>query len=489
MLAPWVVDELKTADLGDKRLDERFARVLDALAARPTASIPAACGGYKEMTAAYRFFDNDKATFKSVLKPHRESTLERIAAQPIVIIAQDTTEIDLTRPDQQVAGAGPLDGGPRRGVLLHELHAFTPDGTPLGTVDAVPWTRDDEPLAPSPESKRNRKKTPIEEKESCRWLDTIDKCRDVARESPNTQVVAVADSEADIFELLVTAQADPHEIDWIVRACHNRALVPDENRAESAEPAEKLLWESVASAPVLFTQTISVRGRKPKVSCETRGRRQARQPRKTEVEVRAATVTLRPPWRADRKLPPVTLNVVLVREIDPPDGEEPVEWLLLTNLPIKDAEQVRLIVQYYCIRWLIEIYFRTLKSGCRVEDRLFEHIDRLLPCLAAYMIVAWRTLYVCRLGRSCPDVSCEAVFEPAEWKSVYRVVRRKALPAAPPTLAEMVRMVAQLGGYVNRKRKDPPGPQTVWLGLQRTHDLAYCWQLFGPDAQPTDEDV
>ena len=130
---------------------------------------------------------------------------------------------------------------------------------------------------------------------------------------------------------------------------------------------------------------------------------------------------------------------------------------------------------------MIEVFFRTLKSGCRVEERLFEHIDRLLPCLAAYLIVAWRTLYVCRLGRSCPDVSCEAVFEPAEWKSVCRVVRGE-VPSKPPTLSEMVKMVAQLGGYVNRKRNDPPGPQTIWLGLQRAHDLALCWQLFGPDA-------
>ncbi len=125
-----------------------------------------------------------------------------------------------------------------------------------------------------------------------------------------------------------------------------------------------------------------------------------------------------------------------------------------------------------------------LKSGCRVEERLFEHLDRLLTCLAIYMIVAWRTLYVCRLGRSCPEISCEAVFEPAEWKSVWKVVRREDPPAEPPALGVFVRMVAQLGGYVNRKRDDPPGPQTVWIGLQRMHDFATCWLLFGPDAQP-----
>ena len=196
----------------------------------------------------------------------------------------------------------------------------------------------------------------------------------------------------------------------------------------------------------------------------------------------AACVTLRPPWRHDRKLPEVPVNVVLVQEIDAPANEPAVEWILLTSLPIDELEQVREVVQDYCVRWMIEVFFRVLKSGCRVEARRFEHIDRLLPCLAVYLIVTWRTLYVCRLGREFPDMSCEAIFEPAEWKSVYQIVRREPPPKRPPTLSQMVRLVAQLGGYVNRKRKDPPGPQTVWLGLQRTHDIALCWQTFGPEA-------
>lgn len=196
----------------------------------------------------------------------------------------------------------------------------------------------------------------------------------------------------------------------------------------------------------------------------------------------AARVTLRPPWRPDRKLPEVCVNVVLVREIDPPVDDVPVEWVLLTSLPIDDAEQVRQVIQGYGSRWMIEILFRTLKSGCAIEDRRFEHVDRFLPCLAVYLIVTWRTLYVCRLGRAFPDISCEAIFEPAEWKAVCQVVRRQPPPPKPPRLSEMVAMVAQLGGDVNRKRPDPPGPQTVWLGLQRVHDMALCRQLFGPEA-------
>jgi hypothetical protein len=483
MLAPWVMDEMKTVDLKDKRLNDRLGEVLSQLAGQPTASIPGACGGYAETAAAYRLFDNKKVHFENVLQPHIDATRGRVADQPVVVLAQDTSEIDLTRPEQQVAGAGPLDGGSRRGVFLHPLHAFTPDGTPLGTLHAVVWARSDDPPPSKAERSALRKQTPIEEKESQRWIDVLRRVREEARRAPNTRFVCTADSEADIYELLTEAQAEPQEVEWIVRACQNRALQVDDKHEAEADASANLLRERVLEQDVLFTQTIVVRGRKAKVDCEDRGRRQPRVSRTTEVEVRAARVTLRPPWRPDRKLPPVSVNVVLVREINPPAGEPAVEWILVTNLPIDTVEQVRKVIQYYCVRWMIEVFFRTLKSGCRIQRRRFEHVDRLLPCLAVYLIAAWRTLYVCRLGRSCPEISCEAIFEPAEWKSVYRVVRRRPPPTTPPTLSEMVRMVAQLGGYVDRKRDDPPGPQTVWLGLQRMHDMALCWQLFGPQAK------
>ena len=478
MLAPWVIDEMKTAKLGDKRLNARLAQVLSQLAARPTASIPAACGGRAEMVAAYRFCESENTSFDSVLQPHVDATRQRMATQSVVLLTQDTSEIDATRPEQQVVGAGPLDGDSRRGALLHLMHAFTPDGTPLGTVFATAWVRDEEPVCASL-SRAERAAVPIEEKESYRWVTTLEQAREESRFCPATQLICVADSEADIYEVLVEGMREPRHGDWIVRACQDRALLC-ENGENSGE---KLLREYVLQQPVLFDKTIQVRGRKAKVACETRGRRQPRQSREAEVVVRVARVTLRPPWRPDRKLPPVTVNVVLVSEVNPSPGDEAVEWLLLTSLPIDTVEQVRQIIQYYCVRWMIEIFFRVLKSGCRVEERLFEYMDRLLTCLAVYVIVAWRTLYVCRLGRSCPDISCEAVFEPAEWKSVWTVVHCEDPPRQPPTLGVFVRLVAQLGGYVNRKRADPPGPQTIWIGLQRMHDFATCWQLFGPDAQ------
>ena len=481
------MEETKNVDLNDKRLNDRLEIILSQLGGHPTASIPAACGGYAETAAAYRFFDNDKVGFENVLQPHIEATYRRMAEQPVVILAQDTTEVDLTRPEQQVKGAGTLDGSTRFGALLHPLMGFTPDGTPLGTVYAEVWTRDDEPTravskaVSKAERDLERKHTPIEDKESFRWVDTYRQASEVAEELPQTQFVCVADSEADIYELIEESQQEPRP-DWVIRACQDRALKEEEKQEVSDKQANHLRGRVLATE-VLFGQTINVRGRKAKVESDKRARRQPRESRTAEVEVRATSVTLRAPWRHDRKLKDVTVNVVLVTEVNPPDDDIPVEWLLLTSLPIDEIEQVRTVTQYYCVRWMIEVFFRTFKTGCRVESRRFEHIDRVLPCLAVYMTVTWRTLYVCRLGREFPDISCEAVFEPDEWKSVYRVVRGEWPPSTPPTLQDMVRMVAQLGGYINRKRPDEPGPQTVWLGLQRAHDIARCWRIFGPDAK------
>jgi len=216
------------------------------------------------------------------------------------------------------------------------------------------------------------------------------------------------------------------------------------------------------------------------MAVKTSKRQQSRDARVAEVEVRATTVTLRPPYRCDQKLPEVAVNVVLVEEINPPSACEPIQWLLVTTLPIDDLEQVKTIVRSYCVRWQIEIYFRTIKSGCRVEERQFETLDRLMNCVAVYSIIAWRIMYLCRLGSECPDLDCEIVFEPSEWKAVYAVVKREHPPPQAPRLNEMIRMIASLGGYVLRKSTEP-GPQTLWVGLQRVLDLSIAWETFGPE--------
>ena len=472
------------ADFDDKRLDRRLTRIVADLAHQPTASIPAACGGHAEMTAAYRFFDNPKVTPQRILLPHIQQTTRRIAEQPLVLLVQDTTEADLTRPNSTVAGAGPLDGSRRRGLFLHLMVAFTPDATPLGTVAAEFWKRPQPTAEPPPrltsdEQRRLLKQTPIEEKESYRWLQGLRRARQIAQATPQTKCVCVADSEADIYEVLAEPRGEENPVEWLIRASYDRAVLADQNSLAGH------LRATAAAGAVLWTEPITVRGRQAKTTCEKRARRQPRTDRTATVEARAVAATLRPPVRSDRRLAPVRVQVVLVSEVDPPPGEEAVEWLLITTLPIGTVEQVRQVIDAYKARWMIEVFFRTLKSGCRVEDRLFEAVDRLEACLAVYLIVAWRVLLISRLARSLPEASCELVFAPSEWQAVCRVLGHPT-DDGPPSLNRMVRLVARLGGYIDRPRGGPPGPQTLWLGLQRAYDFARCWDLFGPGAAKSD---
>jgi len=465
-------DEVQGAALGDQRLTIRLGKVIEELGAKPHMSIPAATHGRAEMEGAYRFFDNDKVSPDKILQPHFEATRERISQTEVALLVQDTTDLDLTRPQQQVRGAGPMEYDTRRGVFLHPLLAFDDRGLPLGVVWQKSWAREKIRKKPTRKERDDRqRKTPIEEKESFRWLEGMRAAREVAEGCPQTTCICIADSEADVYELFCESQATSRgDLHLLVRACKNRI---------TCDPRANLL-DAARSTPCLLRFSVNVSARTAKPMMEKHKRHATRDARIAEIEVRATTVTVRPAYRVGRKLPEVTLNIVLAEETNPPNGAIPVQWLLVTTLPIDHAEQVQKIVSYYTIRWQIEIYFRTLKSGCRIEDRQFETLERILNCLAVYMIISWKVMYLCRLGRECPDISCEFIFEPSEWKSVYMIVRKKEPPTNPPSLNEMVRMVASLGGYVIRP-KTHPGPQTLWFGLQRVHDLSSAWETFGPD--------
>jgi len=464
----WIQAETKGADFGDERLNRRYELLLDRLSDKPTLSIPAACRGWTETAAAYRFFDNDKTDAAKVLKPHHDATVERIRASKVVIVAQDTTEVELTRPQEKVGG--PLSDEWHWGIYVHPLLALTPERVPLGLVEATIWSRDPEEFAKSQEEKRRaRKAKPLEEKESVRWLRGYQSACAVAIQTPQTTIVAVSDSEADIYECLQAGGQG--EAKFITRGCQDRAVLDE---------ACPLLMETLACRAILGTMKIHVSKREASTGDKTKKRKQAREARIARVSVRSARVLLRGPARPGGKLSPVYVNVVLVKEEKPPQGEEAIEWVLFTSLPIETFAEVTQAIDYYCCRWEIEVYFRTLKSGCKIEDLQLERQDRYEVCLALYMIVAWRVLYVLMLGRMCPKMRCDAVLSEAEWKSMYVIARNEQPPAKPPLLSDMVTMIAELGGYLNRKHDGPPGPTTMWIGLQRMRDFAVAWAAFGP---------
>ena len=342
-----LVDEVRGAEFGDKRLDKRLGKVIEELGAKPILSIPAATHARAEMEAAYRFFDNDKVSPEKILQPHIDATHERISQSDFVLLVQDTTELDLTRPKQQVQGAGPMDSEVRRGAFFHPLMAFDSVGLPLGIVWQKNWAREQiETVSTKEEKARKRKQTPIEEKESLRWVEGIRAAREVAEACPQTICVCVGDSESDIYELFSEPRSTKQgEVHLLVRACQSRSTTDESNWLQEAR-----------ATPCLYECTVNVSARTAKIATKTSKREQSRDARVAEVEVRATTVTLRPPYRHDRKLPEVTVNVVLVEEANPPEGCVPIQWLLVTTLPIDDSEQVNAIVQSYCIRWQIEVY-------------------------------------------------------------------------------------------------------------------------------------
>jgi len=464
-------DEVRGAALGDQRLTKRLGKVIEELGAKPNMSVPAATHGRAEMEAAYRFFDNDKVSPEKILQPHIEATRERVSQAEVALLVQDTTDLDLTRPKQQVRGAGPMEYDTRRGAFFHPLLAFNDHGLPLGVVWQKIWARDKIKKMTKIEKDHWLRQTPIEGKETFRWIEGLRAAREVAEACPQTTCVCIADSDADVYELFCEPRATSGgELHLLIRACKKRISAGDGST-----------WlDAARGTACLFQCSVNVSARTAKVVTETRKRHETRDARIAEIEVRATTVTVRPPYRKDCKFPEVTLNIVLAEEPNPPEGATPIQWLLVTTLPIDDAEQVQQVVSYYSIRWQIEIYFRTLKSGCRIEDRQFETLERILNCLAVYSIIAWKIMYLTRLGRECPELSCELIFEPSEWKSVYMTLRHEDPPSTPPSLNEMIRMIASLGGYVIR-RSTHPGTQTLWFGLQRVHDLSTAWETFGPD--------
>lgn len=460
--------ESEGCDLGDKRLNVRYRLLLERLGDQPQSSIPAACRGKAEVEAAYRFFDHHRVTPARLLAPHQAATRQRMAKQACVIVAQDTTEIDLTRPERVVGG--PLSGDHRRGFFSHLSLAITPEGVPLGVLANRTWSRDPQTTG---QSAKRHKQQPIAAKESHRWIEGYRACCEAARALPGVDVISVSDSEGDLYEVLVEAQTQQHAAKFIVRACQDRRLIGDE---------QQYLWASVSQAPVLGTRVVSVSERAAPPS-ETRKRRQARDAREAVLTIQAATVTPRVPWRPDGKLPSVPVTVVRACEVNPPPGEEPIEWLLLTDLPATTLAEAERVLDGYTQRWLIEVYFRVLKSGCGVEKLQLETAERMQNALAVYQIVAWRVLLLTMLGRTAPNVSCETVLTEAEWKAVYVVVLRKKVPKQPPKLRVVVLLIARLGGHLGRKSDPPPGPKAMWTGLQKTRTLALGWQTFGPGAK------
>jgi hypothetical protein len=456
--ADWAEEEFGGARLGDARRRQRLLLLARDFYARPQAPLPQACQTRARTKAAYRFLEHANTTMDALLQPHYEATRQRVAAEPLTWAVQDTTFLNYSA-HPATAKLGPIgsDKDGAVGLVLHSTLAFNAEGTPLGLLDVQCWARDAAEFG----KRQRRKQLPIEAKESRKWLQSFRQVAEVQRRTRSTRLVSVGDREADIYELFQWALAEEDGPGLLVRAQRDRL------RADGQEH----LWPWVEQQAVAGVQEIRV------------PRRGAQPARVARLAVRFAQVTLRPP-HGKEALGELTLGAVLAEEVEAPEGiKEPLCWMLLTTCPVDGFATACEKLRWYTLRWGIEVYHRTLKSGCKIEQRQLGTAERLEACLAIDLVVAWRIFHLAKRGREVPDVPCTVYFEEAEWKALTAYIHQDPTPPEqPPNLREAMRMVATLGGFLGRKSDGEPGTQTLWLGLQRLDDLTAMWKILAHPA-------
>lgn len=452
-LEEWATTEFADAALGDARRTERLVHLASVLGSLPTASLPNATHDPATLKAVYRFFDNDAVDPAQILASHVRATTARVRQVPLVLAIQDSTYLDWTS-HPNTTGLGPLATIHQQGLLAHTTLAMTLERVPLGLLAQEVWARDAATFAKQGDPKQR----PIDDKESQKWLTSLAAVVELHEECPDTHLVSVGDAEADVYDLFIAAR--PKGVDLLVRAGQNRRL---------AEP-EQRLWAALEAAPVVAEREVRV------------PHRDGHPARMARLSVQWQAVTLRAPkHRSAEGLPEVAVWAVLAVEVEPPEGVEAVEWLLLTTVAIETTADALERLDWYECRWGIEVWHKILKSGCKIEARQLESAARLKRCLALYSVIAWRVLYATMLARAVPDAPCSLVLDEDEWQALYCAMHRTATPPAEaPTIRTAVRWLGQLGGFLGRKGDGEPGVTVLWRGFQHLVDLTTMYRIMRP---------
>ena len=339
----------------DIRLKQRLIRLVEQLSQKPTASVPLACGNWAQTKASYRFWDNKKVAADEIIAAHQASTLDRAKDEEIILAIQDTTDLDFT-DHPNTAGLGHLDAKYLRGLKVHSTLAASTAGVPLGILAQEIWARDPTTIG----KKHQRKQQETKEKESQRWLNAERKT--VKNIQPGQTIITVADREADIFDLF--SQVAGGDGEFLIRACHNRCV----------DSELSYLIPTIEAATIAGYTTVNIE------------RNPVNAARAARLSIQFMTTEIYSP--AGRKLsqsaPPVTVNVILATEVDSPEGVEPIRWLLLTTLAVDSVATAMTYIRYYTLRWLIERYHYTLKSGCQLEELQLETADRIKRAFVTY---------------------------------------------------------------------------------------------------------
>lgn len=444
-------------NFGDRRIDSRANFMANMMIKNMGKTLPQTFITPGDLKGAYRFLENNLVNPNKILQPHIDETIIRCKDQEVVAVLQDSSDLDFDYMNC-LEGFNPLHVHINKGFRIHPSLVITEQGTPLGILSTTNYTRSKEE---NELPKKHRNSLPIEEKESGRWLFGYREACKLAEKLPDVQVISIGDRESDIYEICLEAQLEDTQCkkaDVLIRSKHNRCL--KDSTDETEDKLEKKLIRCVVN-------------NKGKIVVN----KYRNDERTADVAIRACEVLIQAPNTCKKKsLPCIKMNAVLVSEVDPPEGIQPLHWMLLTTLPINTAQEVQRIVLLYSKRWCIEIYFKVLKSGCKIDNTRFQNSKKIENYIAFAMIIAWKSMMITYLPREYPNEPCTCLFTEIEWKLAYHKIKgQMPFPKKNPTLKEMVCWIAMLGGY--KKRKDPPGIQTVWQGIIRLMDMVSGYEL------------
>jgi Transposase DNA-binding/Transposase DDE domain len=441
--------EVANANFPDERLNKRLGSLVTKLLASPGTSLPRALDS-AGLEGAYRFFSNHMVTPELILKPHFEATRKRCEAEGDFLVIHDTTSFQY-RDDGEREGLGRVKSavGGKQAFFAHVSLAVAADGTrrPLGVAAVKTWIRG--PVASGIEYQR--------------WEEQIRSSS--AELQASKTAIHVMDREADDYQMFDALNRDGHR--FVVRSQYNRWL--------ETELGSEKLRSLFARVPATVEREIPLKERKSKKDPVAAKIHPPRAMRTAKLSIAAVTVAIKRPKdrrKHDTNPPPtVTINVVRVWEENPPEDEPGVEWYLYTNEPISTPEQELAIVDYYRARWMIEEYFKAIKSGCHFEKRQLQDYESLINLLATFAPIAYRLLLIRSEARRTPDAPAVGLLSP-DHMDVLRARGRIRL-SENPTAREVYLAVAALGGYI--KRKADPGWSTLGYGLEKLETLTEGW--------------
>lgn len=461
--ANWIDTELSESQFSDIRLGKRFKTLVRNLAGGIGETIPMACQDWAGTKAAYRFFSNDRVSDEEILSGHFAATRTRFdALSGTTLVLHDTTELTFKRDSHEAIGITNVTHSGRRkdgrrtrltvcGMLQHSSLVVTPEGLPLGFAAIKFWTRKEFKGCNALKRHINPTRVPIEQKESIRWLQNLRESTE--RLADPGRCVHVGDRESDIYELFCEAMnCGTH---FLFRTCVNRL----------AGDGDQTVEEIMAEVPVLGVHTIEVKDKKGK-------------PSKAVLEIRCKTLQIQPPVGKAKRYPPMTVTVIHAQERGTPKDRDKVDWKLITDLSVANLEEAVEKLNWYAMRWKIEVFHKILKSGCRVEDSRLRTAERLVRLVSVFCILSWRIFWMTMINRESAAVPCAAVFTPIEKKLLDRLVPGEGnQKARKGSLQFYINKLARLGGYLNRANDKPPGNIVMWRGLSRLTDIVLGFEM------------